>query len=208
MLDAQTAGLTEHPHGADGTMRMERCTNQGSELHEGLIEVGSPAFRDPLRYLMPEKAVGSGNPDSMYSGNDSPDVTVDGSLRLIKCNGTDGCGRIRAYPGKFENLLDFMGEYSMMFFQDQSCRPVQVAGSSVVPEPGPKRHYFPLRSVGDRFDVGESIDEAIVEIKHRGNLSLLKHDLGNPDSIRSWIVSPWQISFMPGIPTKEIFPEF
>ena len=70
---------------------------------------------------------------------------------------------------------------------------MQVTRSGVVAQSRPMvQHivYWRLRQLGDR---GETLHKALIVANHRCDLSLLQHDLANPDSVWADLLLPRQI---------------
>ena len=61
---------------------------------------------------------------------------------------------------------------------------MEVAGTRVIAEPGPRLHDLINGGLGQRLDGRKAVEKAQVEGFDRRNRGLLQHDLGQPDPIR------------------------
>ena len=86
-----------------------------------------------------------------------------------------------------------MGQAAAVIRHDQLGGTLQVAGACVVPQPGPEAQDFIQRCAGERGNVREAGKESRVVRQDGGDLRLLQHDLGDPDSIRSRVPLPRQV---------------
>ena len=80
-----------------------------------------------------------------------------------------------------------------MLATDFSCATMQVTRAGVVPQAGPKVQHRILwcgRKVLDRRERGH---ESLVIGNHSRHLSLLQHDLGDPDTVGRPVLLPGQI---------------
>ena len=75
----------------------------------------------------------------------------------------------------------------------QLRRALQVARARVIAQAAPQPQHLVLRRAGERGDIGEALEKALVIGNHRGDLGLLQHDFRDPDAIGVARALPGQV---------------
>ena len=128
------------------------------------------------------------------AAQDSLDVAIHDGCALVECVAGNGAGGVAADAGQGEQLSRCPGELPVESFDDLLGRAVQVAGTRVVAEPLPQLEDRVEPGAGEALDRRESLQESLVVGHDRRDLRLLEHDLGDPDRVRVFGLSPGQIT--------------
>ena len=80
----------------------------------------------------------------------------------------------------------------MVMIADLLGRLVQVAGPGVVAQPGPVVQHLVDGGIGQRHHIGEARHKTLVIGDDCSDLSLLQHDLRDPDPVRGLLLLPGQ----------------
>ena len=167
---------------------------QCSEFHQCLIMLAGMSGRHHKR-CQPTVFT---NPFSTVCGclyrkepSQYPDhIPVDGRIRQIPCERSNGCRRIFSNTFEREDRLVRRRENSVVSLPDILCGLVQIACAGVIPQPLPVFQYLFLRSIGKASDIGKSLDKTVIVIQPLGYTCLLENNFRNPYTIRIGSVSP------------------
>src|SRR3954452_5363953 len=117
-------------------------------------------------------------------------------MRKIEADTCDGCRRVvadtRELAYVFVGGRETAGIRHLLRGFLKSAPPIGVA------EPGPGGKQILLGSGGERVDVRESLEEALIKRNHRCNPGLLQHDFRDPDPVRITGPTPWKVTFADG----------
>jgi hypothetical protein len=120
-------------------------------------------------------------------------VAVENRLARPESKRGNRRGRRAADAGQRGKRRGIARKVAAMRAHDRGGRGVQVMRAPVIAEAAPVREHGVDRGAGQCGDIGERIDKAQVVRRHRRDLRLLQHDLGEPDAIRIARVLPRQI---------------
>ena len=120
-----------------------------------------------------------------------------------KSDAENGVGRVFSYPWKSQEGLPVLRKGASPSENDLLCRGMEVSGSGIVAQVLPEFQDL----IRPRFRKGpyrwKSREKAEIIGDNRVHLSLLEHDLGNPDEIRLVGVPPREIPGMSGVPSEQ-----
>ena len=131
-------------------------------------------------------------------------VAVQDRRRASERDARDGASGVAADAGEVEQLLDCLRDASFVPRQNFSRPALEVAGPGVVAQAGPEPQHLVLRRRGQRGHRWEPLHEPLVIGEDRGDLSLLEHDLRNPDRVRVARLPPGQIPVAGAIPRQQV----
>jgi len=135
------------------------------------------------------------------------DIAVDRTGAATECNCGDRRGRIRADAGQRPQLAFLVRKLAAVALDERARASVQIAGASVIAEPGPDLQHFLERRRGERADARPALEEFGVIGQNRADPRLLQHDLGEPDPIRIRALAgaraPRQLAAMPVVPGEQ-----
>ena len=83
-----------------------------------------------------------------------------------------------------------------MLLSDHLGRGMKLPSPTVVAQPLPEFKHFGFVGCSQFFDRRKSLHEPFVVADHRGNLGLLQHDFADPNSIRRFVFTPWQVTLV------------
>ena len=79
-----------------------------------------------------------------------------------------------------------------MVIADLLGRLVQIAGPGIVAKPGPVVQHLVDGGISQCHHIGEACHKTLVIGDHGSDLSLLQHDLRDPDPVRGLLLLPGQ----------------
>jgi hypothetical protein len=136
------------------------------------------------------------------------DIAVDRARAAIEGDRRDRGGRIGADPREREQRLLGVGKPSVVALDHGFGAGVQVAGTRVVAEPGPKLQHVVERCGGQSRDRREALEEARIVRSDRAHGGLLQHDLGEPHLVGigplAGTRTPRQHAAMAVVPSEQI----
>ena len=106
-------------------------------------------------------------------------------------------------PGRAKRRFERAREFAVVAGRDFLCGAMQIARAAVIAEAGPQLQHFVLRRARERFDRGESFQEAMVVGQYRGDARLLQHDFRDPDAIGIAARAPGEVALMRAKPGEK-----
>ena len=117
-----------------------RQTDEGAELHQGLVEV-SCIFGQARDQCFLDSALCTLFQDVGRAGEEAHDdaqhVAVDGGTALAEGDGGDGTCCVAAYAGQSEQAVEVRGNLAAMVAADETRGRLQMARAAVVAETFP-----------------------------------------------------------------------
>ena len=115
----------------------------------------------------------------------------------------NGPCRVSTDPRQAEEIIQTIWNLSIELTNDSFCRMMKVAGAGVVPESLPYLQNPRKVCFGQDLNRWKGFQESLVVGYDRIDLSLLKHDLRDPDAKGVPVPSPGEISPLFPEPLKE-----
>ncbi len=198
---AAGAGTAQCLHRAQQAVRPARQADGGAEVHQAL-GVGGDVVR-PVRGR--QQHIGGGPQGALVRRHGqvaaigqqprqhAPHVAVQDGDPLAEAEGSDGGGSGAADAGQRRQLSRRVRKAAAEARHHLLRAAVQVARPAVVAQPAPQAEHLVLRRRGQRGDVREAGQEALVVAQHGRHLRLLQHDLRQPDAVRIAGALPGQV---------------
>lgn len=173
--------------------------NRGAEVHEGLIEVAGGFSRgivgsEGVFYGTFHGGLCNVFAAAEYAHDDAQDVAVDGGQRQTEGDGADGTGRVASYTGESEQGVEIPRHFAMEGVHEDDGGLLEVAGSAIVAESLPEFHERLVVTGGERCDVREGCEEALVVGDNGRGSCLLEHDFGQPGVIGCRLFAPGELA--------------
>ena len=185
---------------AKGTARVIRCADRGTKIHEGLVERTCMTLWDQRFGKGPEKffclCLSKRCCNRIEPGKDPLHISVENGSFFVVRNRENGPRRVAADSWQAEEFIQTIWNPSVEFFDDSFCRLMEMAGTGVVPQSFPYLQNPRKACFGQSCDRWKGLQESLVVGYDRIDLSLLKHDLRDPDAVGVPVYSPREISPM------------
>ncbi len=182
-------------------------TEVSAEVHDRLGVGGDAVGRRAGVGEGPEASQGVGLADVAFdaevASDDAPGVAIEDGMSLGAREGEDGAGGRATDAGEGLQGLDVLGDDAGMALDDELGGSMEVAGSGVIAEAGPEVEYLIEVGGGEGVDGRETRHKTFVVRHDGGDLGLLEHDFGDPDSVRGGVLLPGQLFAAVGIEPGE-----
>ncbi len=202
-----TLRRAELQYRAGGAPGRRGDADRGAQVHQGLVEVGSPAQGNPPLQEFFQVLLGRGTPGMVKlrkeTLEDTLHVSVEGSNRLVEGQAGHGPGGVRTEAREAEKFLLRPGDFSAQIPADGLRRPVKIPGPRVISQSGPGLKNLLPRGTGQISQCWEKGQEALVIGDDRLHPGLLEHELRDQDPVRVPIPAPGELSSMGRIPPEK-----
>ena len=139
----------------------------------------------------------------MESGKDPLHISIEDRGFFVMRNRENGPCCVSADPRQAEEFIQTIWNPSIELANDSFCRLMEVSGTGVVPQSLPYLQNPRKVCFGQNLNRWKGLQESLVVGYDRIDLSLLKHDLRDPDAIGVPSPSPREISPLFPEPLKE-----
>src|SRR3990167_7918946 len=176
-------------------------TNRRSQIHESLGIAGHGRKQIFLRQqwlrLLPEQTLVSRRREVLFKAEQTRQnpahvgIKNRHAFRETECGNRSSGGATN--PRQGSQHLGGARKGASVLCHNLLGAAKQVAGPGVVAQPAPEAHHFILLCLRQGHYVRKTLQKARVVVKHRSNLRLLQHDLGQPDPVRIARLLPRQV---------------
>lgn len=142
-----------------------------------------------------------------YARKEAFDVRVQNGGLNIKGEAQKGSGRGATDPREGLRFQGRSRELTPMAVRDLAGGPVKIFRPGVVPQSIPRLTDLTRPGRGERLDRRVSLEKSVIESQDPIDLGLLKHDLGNENSVRIPGLPPGEISAMGSKPPEKPMPK-
>ena len=209
-------GATELPAWTALALWLAGSADCGAELHERLIQIGAATLFGCLMVCgatnesmsqRPQSAFGPGfrriGCDAKNPRQDAGDIAVQHRRRLVKSDAVDRTCGVTPDARQCDNLIELSRKISFVPGYDQAGGLVEVSRSRVVTETSPTPQNLGTLGASERAGCGESPHPSFPVWNDGLDLSLLKHDFGDPDGIGIFGPPPRQVAGILPVPGEQ-----
>ena len=187
---------------ADEAARRGRRAQRRAELHQSLVEIAGRVLGGQrghqLAGALPQCTLAGARLDVVLdredAGEHARDVTVDERCALAIRDRRDRARGVRSDARHLAQLARAPRQRAAMRGRDRACAGVQVTGTRVVAEPGPRGEHVVEGRRGERPHRRKPRHPALPVRDHRLHARLLQHDLADPDRVRIARAPPGQVA--------------
>ena len=141
--------------------------------------------------------------NSKNACQDADYISVENWHRLVEGDAANCTGGITSDSRQCQNVLNFFWKFSVMLFQNQPCRLLQIPGAGVIAQTFPQFVDFVRACICGGFNRRQFSHPAFPIRHDRFDLCLLEHDFGNPDCVRIARAPPRQVAGVFGKPIQQ-----
>ena len=209
--------------------RFSRHTNQGSELHDGLVElpgafsvaghqsageIPDATWRDGA---LPDGAL-PGEALPVVSEEDSQEyashVCVHSGQRLLVRERRYRASSIRPDPRELDELFWIIGQRGNAVSGNAPsgnaspgnalCQRMEIPRARIVSQPIPSLTHRARPRPRQTREIRKPLEKSRIVLRHAAHLCLLQHELGHEHAVRIARLAPWQVARGAGPPGEEL----
>jgi ribonuclease HIII len=136
-------------------------------------------------------------------GQHARDIRVQNRCGLIESKANDSSRGVASNAWKSRKVGNVLGELAAPILDQLSRAAVKISGSIVIPQALPRSQNFLLVGGGERRQCRKLVQPPMIIAENGGDLGLLKHELGDKDSVRIGSLPPRQPSPLAPVPGNE-----
>jgi hypothetical protein len=201
---ALTAGAAFFADGAEEAARFARGADEGAEFHDGLIPVAGAAGIEHGGGKGFQSGFAGGAFEGEPAREHAPHVAVDGGQGQSERNGADGGGRVVAETREGAQGDGIGGGVAAMVAHDALGGALERTGAAVVAESRPCGENLFFSGASEGLERREALQEIFVIGDDRGDLRLLKHELGDDGTVGRGAFAPGEATTFTVVPGEEL----
>src|SRR6266516_1453630 len=189
--------------------RFSRHTNQGSQLHGGLVEfpgafpvAGHQSTRqlpDPRCTLHVARCT-----IEEHAPEHAIDVRIYSWHWLLVSKCRDGSCCVWTNARELDELFRCVGQLAVVILTDHARKRVEIGSPRVVSQPIPSLTHRAGPRPRQRLEIRKALEESRIVLRHAAHLRLLQHELGHEHAVRIARAPPWQVARGAGPPGEEL----
>ena len=187
--------------------RTVRQTDRFTQLHDPLGQQSGVVSTGIVRaQKLGHGAFGRGCGDVIGAGekpgHHAQNISVHRRLRQTEGDGRDGARGIVPDARELPQLGRRGRQLAAVMFREEQSGFPEIAGAAVITEALPELQQAVLRNGGQRRNIRELSQEALIIGNHGFDARLLQHDFGDPGMVGGGILTPGQKPPACGIPLQ------